>query len=612
MDLFASQDNPRNLQGRLIYLTLGIVVIFLILLLRTGYLQVIQGQYYREQSKLNRIRVVHIQPSRGLIFDRRGELLANNVPSFNLYVVLEDVQDTGTLLDRLENLIQLDRTELEQRIRLRKNSVPYLPMKLKEGLSLREVVLVESHQLDLAGIQMEAEPQRNYLYGSLASHLMGYVGEISNAQLSKPENRGLPAGITVGQTGVELTYDAYIRGQAGEKRIEVDALGHEMKTLQITNPEPGDDIYLTIDQRLQAVAEKSLGENAGSIVAIDPRNGEVLAMVSYPPFDPNQLSRSLSRETWETLSLDPMHPLSNRAIQGQYPPGSTFKLIIAAAGLETKLVRPEDEITCLGNFRFGRRNYRDWKRSGHGAANLHLAIVQSCDIYFYDLGNRLGIETLSDYAFRFGMGKPSGIELASEKGGLIPTPQWKLRAKGTEWYPGETLHASIGQGFVSATPFQLANLIGAVAVSGDRFQPHILKAIRKKTTGQLIEFPPVRIGAVDVSIETFQLIQKGLIGVVSENKGTGGRARSRKVTIGGKTGTAQVVSSKSGVKQKDLPKNLRDHAWFIAYAPIENPRIAIVVLVENGGHGGSAAAPLARIIIEEHMKNVSSETHQQL
>lgn len=612
MDLFNTTDNTKDLHHRLGYLLVGIAVIFVLLLSRTWYLQIIKGRFYQEQSKNNRVRVVYIQPQRGRILDRNGELVVNNVASFNLYIVMEDVPDPKALLDRLSGMISLDRAELERRIANRKNNVPYMPVKIKEGLSLKEVALVESHRLELAGVQMEVEPQRNYLYGPLAAHLLGYVGEVSPGQLKDPDYEGAPPGMTVGQNGVEDAFDPHIRGKVGLKEIEVDALGHEIKTLRVVDPARGNDLFLTIDLRLQKMAEAALEGETGSIVALDPRNGEILALASHPSFDPNQLSRSLTPAEWERLSQDPRHPLTNRAIQGQYPPGSTYKLVVSAAALDTREVTPETSITCQGGMQFGRRFYRDWKRGGHGVVDLHRALVESCDVYFYEVGRRLGIERLADYSARFGLGQATGVELTSEKSGSIPSTEWKRRVKGEPWYPGETLSASIGQGFITVTPLQLANLMGTVAVSGERYQPLLIKALRDRESGKLYEFPPVKIGQVDLPEAIFRTIQKALVGVVTETGGTGRGAQSALAVIGGKTGTAQVVEAKPGVETKSLPKKLQDHAWFVAFAPAEDPRIAVVVLIENGGHGGETAAPPAKRIIEEFLKNDRAKTHQQL
>jgi len=612
MDLYTSSDNPRELQNRLVYMMIGVAVILSALLFRAWYLQITKGSYYKEQSENNRVRVVYIQPPRGLVFDRHGELLANNVPSFNLYLIPEDISDKNSVLNELARLIHLDRAEMEEKIQSRKDNVPYMPVKIKEGLSLEEVTLIESHRLDLAGTLIEPEPQRNYLYGTLAAHLLGYVGEISPAQLQESGNSDVLPGTSVGQSGIEKTYDPYVRGDVGEKIIEVDAMGHEMKVLRVEPPASGSDVYLTIDLNLQKVAEEALGKDAGTIVAINPRNGEILAMASHPAYDPNQLSQSLSTAEWDALSSDPGHPLTNRATQGQYPPGSTFKLVVSSAALETKEVTPDEQINCTGGLYFGRRLYRDWKRGGHGPMDLHSAIVQSCDVYFYEVGRRVGIDRLADIATQYGLGQPTGIELTSEKSGVIPSTQWKTRVKGEPWYPGETLSASIGQGFVTVTPIQLAEVIGTVAMSGVRYQPHLIKAIRDRATQRLYEFPPVEVGRVEMSKKTFTVIRKALAGVVSEPHGTGAAAQSKFVSIGGKTGTAQVVETRPGVLTKSLPKKLQDHAWFVAFAPVEDPQIAVVVLIEHGGHGGETAAPPARKVIEEYLGNDRPEVHQQL
>jgi penicillin-binding protein 2 len=591
---------------------IGVAVILSALLFRAWYLQITKGSYYKEQSENNRVRVVYIQPPRGLVFDRHGELLANNVPSFNLYLIPEDISDKNSVLNELVRLIHLDRAEMEEKIQSRKDNVPYMPVKIKEGLSLKEVTLIEAHRLDLAGTLIEPEPQRNYLYGTLAAHLLGYVGEISPTQLQEPGNSDVLPGTSVGQSGIEKTYDPYVRGDVGEKIIEVDAMGHEMKVLRVEPPASGSDVYLTIDLNLQKVAEEALGNDAGTIVAMNPRNGEILAMVSHPAYDPNQLSQSLSTAEWDALSSDPGHPLTNRATQGQYPPGSTFKLVVSSAALETKEVTPDEQINCTGGLYFGRRLYRDWKRGGHGPMDLHSAIVQSCDVYFYEVGRRVGIDRLADVATQYGLGQPTGIELTSEKSGVIPSTQWKTRVKGEPWYPGETLSASIGQGFVTVTPIQLAEVIGTVAMSGLRYQPHLIKAIRDRATQRLYEFPPVEVGRVEMSKRTFSVIRKALAGVVSEPHGTGAAAQSKFVSIGGKTGTAQVVETRPGVPTKSLPKQLQDHAWFVAFAPVEDPQIAVVVLIEHGGHGGETAAPPARKVIEEYLGNDRPEVHQQL
>jgi penicillin-binding protein 2 len=590
-----------SLQRRVIYLMFVILSIILFLFFRIWYLQVIRGHYYAGLSENNRVREVSLQPPRGMIYDRHGKLLVNNVPSFNLYLMLEDVQDREAVLEKLSHYVELSPAEIQKRLTSPRYAVPYLPIRLKEGLSMKEVALIEAHRLELPGVGIQAESQRNYLYGSLAAHLFGYVGEISPSQMDEPDYAGLLPGSIVGQYGIERSYEPYIRGKAGEKGIEVDALGHEIKQLYVNEPVPGNDLFLTIDLDLQKVAEAALGQETGAIVAIDPNTGEILAMVSHPAFDPNKLSRGVSAEEWETVVNDTGHPLTNRAIQGQYPPGSVFKIVVASAALETKEITPSFKVTCHGNYPFGSRVFRDWKPGGHGTLELHQALVQSCDVYFYEVGRRVGIDRLAEFSARYGLGQETGVELLSEKSGLVPSTRWKQSFKGEPWFPGETLSVSIGQGYLTTTPLQLATLISTVANGGTRYQPLLVKGIRERQSGRFFEFGPVKTGQAEISPETLAVIQDALRGVVNEPHGTGGAARSPWVEIAGKTGTAQVIGERPAGESKSLSKRFQDHAWFVSYAPASHPEIAVAVIVEHGGHGGAAAAPLARKVIEEYL-----------
>jgi penicillin-binding protein 2 len=602
-DLYVPVEDNRNIQRRLIYLFIGAACLFVLLLSRIWYLQIAKMDYYAALSENNRIRVVPIQPRRGFIYDRNANLLATFMPSFGLYLVVEDIPDKKALFERLAQLIDLPVAEAEERLSSRRSAIPYLPVKIKEGLSFREVAELEAHRMALPGIRIEAEPQRHYLYGSLAAHLLGYVREISAAQLEKKEFDGVLPGTVIGQSGVEKIFDSDLRAKGGKKIIEVDALGHEVNLLEHDEPLPVYDILLTIDLDVQKAAEEALGEQTGSIVAIDPNNGQILAMVSHPAFDPNQLSTGLTGEEWQALSQDPRNPLTNRATQGQYPPGSVFKIVVAAAGLETEQVDPQTEITCKGGLYFGGRMYRDWKRGGHGKTDLRTSIVQSCDVYYYQLGRLMGIDPIAKYAFAFGLGRPTGIDLTSEKSGLIPTTEWKRRARNEPWYPGENLSAAIGQGYVTVTPLQLADLIATVSVYGKRFKPELIRALRIRSTGELKEFSPEPLESVDVSRKSFDVIRDALAGVVTDKHGTGHAARTDVASVAGKTGTAQVISLARGAKTKEQAKEFQDHAWFVAFAPVENPKIAVSVLVEHGGHGGGAAAPLAKKVIEAYLRH---------
>jgi penicillin-binding protein 2 len=586
-----------ELQRRLAILRAGLLLVVALLGLRLWHLQIHEGPYYRDLSENNRTRSMLLEPARGLIYDRNGVLLANNVPSFSLYVTLEDVKDREALIQQLTDLLGLDPALVRKKLTGRGSKL--LPRKVKDRLTLRDATVIESHRLDLPGVMIQVESQRNYPGGITASHLVGYVGEISADHLEKPEFVDLHQGSIVGQYGVEKSYDRHVRGQAGQKSVEVDALGHEKKTVVVERPQAGNDLYLTIDVRLQKVAESLLGEEYGAIVALDPTNGDILAMASRPAFDPNVLSRELTPKQWVEIVQDEGRPLTNRASQGQYPPGSTFKVPMAVAALESRTMSPSSTVHCNGGYQFGKRLYRDWKAGGHGTVDLHAALVHSCDVYFYTVGQRMGIDVMADYGKDFGFGQGTGIELPSERAGIMPSTTWKQKARKEAWFPGETISAAIGQGYVTVTPLQMASMIGTVANDGVNYRPRLVHAVMDRTTGNLQEFPAVPRGKVNAKPETFRLIKEALADVVKV--GTATRAKSPLVTIAGKTGTAQTAALRTG-PEKDIPKKFRDHAWFVAFAPVEAPKIAVAVLGEHMGHGGSAAAPLAKEVIETYMK----------
>lgn len=588
-----------DLHRRLFALRVGLLLVVGLLGLRLWHLQILEGPYYRDLSENNRTRQVLLEPARGLIYDRNGVLLANNVSSFSLYVTLEDVKDREVLIQQLSELLGLDSTLVRKKLAIKGSKL--LPRKIKDRMTLRDATLVESRRLDMPGVMIQVESQRNYPGGLIASHLLGYVGEISADQLEKPESADLHQGSIVGQYGIEKAYDRHMRGMAGQKNVEVDALGHEKKSSVVEKPQAGNDLYLTIDVRLQKLAEDLLGEEQGAIVALDPNNGDILAMASRPAFDPNILSRELTAKQWVEIVQDEGRPLNNRAAQGQYPPGSTFKIPMAVAALETKTMSPSSTVHCTGGYQFGKRLYRDWKAGGHGYVDLHEALVHSCDVYFYSIGQRMGIDVIAEFGKDFGLGRPTGVELPSERSGIMPTPAWKQKVKREQWLPGETISAAIGQGFVTVTPLQMASMIGTVANDGVNYRPRLVQAVMDRATGNLQELPAVPRGKINAKPETFRIIKDALAEVVT--KGTATRAKSSIVTIGGKTGTAQVAALRTG-PEESIPKKFRDHAWFVAFAPVESPKIAVAVLAEHMGHGGAAAAPLAKEVIEAYMKLV--------
>ena len=592
-----SESEFGDLHRRLFILRVGLLLVVVLLGLRLWHLQIYEGPYYRDLSENNRTRLVLLEPARGLVYDRHGVLLANNVPSFSLYVTLEDVKDREVLIQQLTDLLGLDPTIVRKKMTTKGSKL--LPRKIKDRMTLRDATLVESHRLDMPGVMIQVESQRNYPGGVTAAHLLGYVGEISADQLEKPEFLDLHQGSIVGQYGVEKSYDRHMRGMAGQKSVEVDALGHEKKASVVERPQAGNDLYLTIDVRLQKVAEDLLGTGQGAIVALDPNTGDILAMASRPGFDPNVLSRELTAKQWVEIVQDEGRPLNNRASQGQYPPGSTFKIPMAVAALETKTMSPSSTVFCNGGYQFGKRLYHDWKASGHGYVDLHNALVHSCDVYFYTIGQRMGIDVMAEFGRDFGLGKATGVELPSERSGIMPSTAWKQKAKNEQWLPGETISAAIGQGYVTVTPLQMASLVGTVANDGVSYRPRLVQAVMDRMSGNLQELPAVPRGKINAKPETFRVIKEALADVVT--KGTATKAKSSLVTIGGKTGTAQVAALRTG-PEENIPKKFRDHAWFVAFAPVESPKIAVAVLAEHMGHGGAAAAPLAKEVIETYMK----------
>ena len=592
-------EDFRHLQRRLTFLRLALLIGVFLLFSRVWYLQVIKGGYYRDLSEQNRVRTVPIRSARGLIFDRRGELLANNVPSFNLYATLEDAKDLNGLAVSLEYLIGLPQAETKKRFA--RQARTYVPILLKSGLTLREAAVIEGHRLDLSGVRIQAESQRNYLHGFLASHLLGYVGEISQEQQDETAFTDLTMGSIVGKSGVEKSFDQVIRGRPGQKTIEVDARGAERKTLAVVEQTSGDDLYLSIDLPMQRLAESLLDPESGAVVAIDPANGDVLVLASRPGYDPNILSHGLSGAVWEQIASDARHPLTNRAIQGVYPPGSTFKIMVASAALESSKWTTNTKIHCSGTYPFGNHVFRDWKKGGHGTVDMYQGIVNSCDVYFYMLGNRLGVDAIAQTARQFGLGQLTGIELQGERTGILPSTEWKQRVRKEPWYPGETISVSIGQGYVSVTPLQMATAMAAVANGGVLYKPRLVRSIRERATGQSRDTLPAEKGIISMDSESFAFMHQALRGVVVE--GTGKRAHSKLVEIAGKTGTAQSVGARLQKSEgEDVPKQFRDHAWFVAYAPADHPKIAVAVIVENTGHGGTFGAPIAKALIEEYFK----------
>ena len=584
-----------------------VVVSFLCLWMRIWYLQILKWQYLTGLSENNRVRMVTLPASRGMIKDRNGETLVSIRPAFNLYLTPEDARNLDSSLDKLAQRISLDREKLKKKIAQTKSFKEVL---IKGDIPREEVAFVEENNMSLPGIRIRAEPLRNYVFNNLASHTLGYLGEISKASLERLKDPAYRQGDFVGKNGLENIYESLLRGKKGYKEVEVDVSGRELKTLRKLPPESGNNLILTLDVKIQEELEKLMTETAeqnmnGSVVVMKVQTGEIIAITSKPSFDPNKFAAGISTRNWRDLLTDEWHPLQNRSIHGQYPPGSTYKIVTAIAGLGEGVIKPDTSIFCPGHFKLGRGRYRCWKKSGHGFMNLHDALVQSCDVYFYTIGHRLGIDTIAKYAKRFGLGRSTRLGLSREKKGLVPTTQWKLLNKKEPWLLGETISASIGQGFNLVTPIQQVIMMAAVANRGILLKPYLVKRI-EGPEGQLRqEFFPEIIGQIGVDPDHLEQVRMALRDVVNGARGTGKKSRLKNIIVSGKTGTAQVVRMKSNEeleKGEVIPVKYRDHAWFVAFAPYEKPVLAVAIIVEHGGHGGATAGPIAGKIFKKYFK----------
>jgi penicillin-binding protein 2 len=601
MGLNSPGSSASALRHRFYVLSLVAAGFFLLLLGRLWYLQVVHSVEYASLSDRNRTRLIPIEPPRGSIFDRNGELLVENRPSFSVAVIRQEIEDPNRLLLRLNTLLGIPYSDLQHKYTLLKRYPPYLPAPLVNDISRDAMEILQENDLDLPGVLIKVMPVRTYTQGKRGAHLFGYTGEISESDLQNPQFAGYRPGDMVGKTGLEKHLENELRGISGERRVEVDAHGRELRLMQGFAPVPGKKVYLSIDSQLQKVAEEAFGEESGAAVAIDVETGEVLAMASRPTFDPALFSGGISLKEWNTLRDDPLKPLQNRAISGQYPPGSTFKLVTAIAALRNGAATPETTVNCSGSITIGKNNQviRCWNRKGHGNVDLRRAIKESCDVWFYQVGLKLGIDKLAATALEMGMGQNYDFPLDSVKKGLIPTKEWKKKRFNQGWFNGETAIASIGQGYVLTTPLQLAVMTAAVANGGKVLRPQVVRRI-EELSGQIIfNAAPDPFSTLDLPPSMFLAVRQGMEAVVNEAGGTGAACRIPGLRVAGKTGTAQVIQSKTAGASGD-PKNLRDHALFVAYAPADKPKIAVAVIVEHGGHGGSAAAPVARAIFAQY------------
>ena len=582
-----SQDDTRFALGRIAGFQYCIAAVFLFLITGFWVLQVRDGESNSQLAERNRVKTVPVLAPRGKLLDRDGRVIVDNQAAFTLLLTRENLNPDH--IDGIAAGLHMDPEEIRARLKRFASRPKYVPLMIKQDLTRAEITFVEAHRDSGTFPEMELVQNQRRLYpqNGLAAHAIGYVGEVSEPELETPEFAKYSQGAMVGKAGLERQYNDLLIGVDGERRVVVDSSGREHEVLESIEATPGNNLQLTLDLDLQAVAELALEGQRGAVVALDPRSGEVLAMVSRPAFDPNAFAGHLSPEYWKELTSGTDNPMLNRAIQAQFAPGSTFKPIMALAGLETSTIDDHSTFHCPGGATFYGRYFKCWQKKGHGTVDVHQAIVQSCDVFFYNLGNKLGIDQIAMYAEMAGIGKKTGIDLPGEAEGLMPSSKWKLRTQRQKWYAGETISVAIGQGAVTVTPLQLASAIGGIVSGGVWYKPHLVKVAAA--------LEPRR---ADLRPESVATIVAGMYGVVNEG-GTGAAARIEGVEFSGKTGSAQRVSNdlrKSGLLDSDEDK---DNGWFVGFAPRQNPEIVVAVLLEGGEHG-ALAAPVARDVIKSY------------
>ncbi len=583
---------------RVMMLSLVVGIAFLLLVTRLWHLQILNAEDYHSMSEKNRLRFVPVAASRGTILDRAGKVLVSNRPSFSLAVIPQEVTDKEALLTLLSTLLGLDRTEMAERWKKGTSRAKYYPIVLASNISRDHVEIIEENRLRLPGIEIEMKPVREYSSKEHAAHLLGYIGEVSEKELDSEAFEGYNSGDYVGKNGIERALEGELHGSDGGRQLEVDARGRILRTISESSPTVGNSVILTIDSAIQKQAERAFGDQAGAAVAMDVTTGEILAFVSNPGFEPALFSGKLPADIWQGYLDDIRHPLENKALSGQYPPGSTFKVITALAGLQEGSIDETTSINCSGSHTLGGSTFNCWNRKGHGKTNLHKSLRESCDVFYYQLGEKLGVNKIAAAAYAFKLGSPLGLELLNEKSGLIPTSEWKQKRFGKRWYHGETLPVSIGQGAVTMTPIQLASMTATIANEGTIYRPHLVKRIVDADGITLKETKNEIIGTASFPKESFRLVKLGMLAVVNEPGGTGAKARLYDVKVAGKTGSSQVVKMRNG--KNNSKYQYRDHAIFVAFAPFEKPEIAVAVVVEHGEHGGSAAAPIAGRILRTY------------
>mgnify|MGYP001411908065 FL=1 len=592
--------------SRVLFCSLVILILASIIFTRLFYLMVIESDDYKLRSANNTIRTQSVPASRGLIFDRNGDILASNEPVFQLEMIPEQVIDINKTLQKLAELQLISKdnfSEINKRI---ERNLQFKSIVLKRNLDDREVAIFANNRINFKGIDIKSRLSRHYPKGEAFAHTLGYVGSISSGDYSRFDPGFYTGKEQIGKTSIERNFESYLRGQPGIQKLLVNVRGRVMETIDQDPFQPGNNLTLTIDSDLQEVAYKAMGDQKGAVVILDASNGEILVMVSTPSFDPNQLSLGLTQDEFNAFTRNKKKPLFNRAIAGQYPPGSTIKPMIALGALEMGIVEPELYMPCEGKFLLPNysRPFNDW--ATHGSVNVVRAIQASCDVYFYEVANEMGIEKMSLFLKKFNLGAPTEIDINPEKNGVVPNREWKRNnfssRENQSWYQGETIIAGIGQGYMLATPLQLAVATAIVANRGSAHKPHLLKAIENTKTGELQYIGSEKINYLeDIKEENWDLVHQGMVAVVNERRGTAYGVFPDNSPIAGKTGSSQVFSIDRSTSEKEVPLELRDHGLFVGYAPLDKPEIIVSIIVENGGGGRVSAAPVAEKIFNSYL-----------
>lgn len=614
-DIAERDEGALNLLKKRLLAVSAVVIFFLfIIVLRLWILQINDGDEYEKRAYGNRVRIRQLAPPRGHILDRNGKEIVTNRPSFNVVLTQEDSHDLGNVLKRLAPILDMDVSELWEKIRDASDIPKYVPVLLKEDIDWQTLAYLENHNHEFSGIRTEVQPVRVYNYGDLAANIIGYLGSISKKELETADREIYTGGDIVGKKGLEKEREADLRGEKGFSYSEVDARGFEQQLLKEIEPLPGREIRLTLDVDLQQIAESYMaaGEKSGAVVAMEVKTGRLLAAVSVPTIHINDFVGGISVKKWQELLDNPKHPLINKVVQATYPPGSTYKMVAALAGLATGAIDEDTVFYCPGHYSFGNRIYRCWKHSGHGPVNLLKALSQSCDVYFYQVGQRVGVDRLAEYASKLGLGHKTGVEMEYEKSGLVPTKAWKEKYRKGKWQDGETLSVVIGQGFNLVTPLQLCVMTATLANGGKQFRPQLVEQVTDPEGNVIERFVPELVNEIKGFDRYFKRIKKGMEEVVQGKRGTARSVAIDGLTIAGKTGTAQVVklAQYRHLKEEDIPYKFRDHGWFTCFAPAEDPEIAVTVLVEHGLHGGSAAGPIARAVLNQYFSGRLSQIAQ--